>query len=223
MFSAEFWAKWIKYYDKIIGPSIWATLRMLLFTMVFAFILGFALAIALVVTRPGGLKPNKKIYKTLDFIVNMVRSFPIIILIVAISPFTRMVVGTSIGEKAAILPLTIAATPFLARILENAMAEVDTQLIEAARSFGASNFHIIFKVMVKEAIPSIVSGTTLATITYLSCTTMAGAVGAGGLGAVALNYGYHSFNDMVLYTGVIILCIMVQVIQSVGNWLYKKL
>ena len=223
MFDSVFWTKWWRYFEGIIGPSIFATLRLLIATMILAFILGFALSIALVVTRPGGLNPHKKIYKVLDLIVNVVRSFPIIILIVAMSPITKMVVGTTIGEKAAILPLTVAATPFLARILENALIQVDPQLIEAARSFGASNMQIFFRVLLKEAVPGIVSGTTLATITYLSCTTMAGAVGAGGIGAVALNYGYQSFNNMVLYTGVIILCIMVQVIQWVGNWLYKKL
>lgn len=223
MFNEAFLNMWWKYFKGIIFPSISGTLRMLFFTMLFAFVLGFVLAVALVITRPDGLKPNKKIYKILDFIVNTIRSFPIIILIVAISPITRMVVGTTIGEKAAILPLTVTAIPFLARILENALAQVDKQLIEAARSFGASNTQIIFKVMLKEAIPSIVSGTTLATITYLSCTTMAGAVGAGGLGAVALNYGYQSFNNTVLYTSVFLLFIMVQLIQCVGNGLYKKL
>ncbi|PAB59577.1 methionine ABC transporter permease [Anaeromicrobium sediminis] len=223
MFNEAILNMWWKYFKGIIFPSISGTLRMLVFTMVFAFVLGFALAIALIITRPDGLKPNNKVYKVLDFIVNTIRSFPIIILIVAISPITRMVVGTTIGEKAAILPLTLTATPFLARILENALAQVDKQLIEAARSFGASNMQIIFKVMLKEAIPSIVSGTTLATITYLSCTTMAGAVGAGGLGAVALNYGYQSFNNTVLYTSVFLLFVMVQLIQYIGNSLYRKL
>ena len=223
MLSEAFWANLWRYFEGIIGPSIFSTLRMLIATMIFAFILGFLLSIALIVTRYDGLKPNKKIYNFLDFIVNSIRSFPIIILIVAISPITRAVVGTTIGEGAAILPLTIAATPFLAKILENAFIQVDKQLIEAARSFGASNTQIIFKVILKEAIPSIVSGTTLATITYLSATTMAGAVGAGGLGAVALNYGYQSFNNTILYTSVIILFILVNIIQITGNYLYKKL
>lgn len=222
MFDAAFWETWWKYFSVIIWPSIFATIRMLIWTMFFGIVFGFLFAILLVIIRPGGLHPNKALYRVLDFIVNLVRSFPVIILIVAMSPITRMVVGTTIGEKAAILPLAITATPFLARIFENAMIEVDPQLIEAARSFGASDVQIIFRVMVKESIPSILSGTTLAAINYLSCTTMAGAVGAGGLGAVALNYGYQSFNYMVLYTGVIILCIMVQIIQILGNKLYKK-
>lgn len=223
MLNELFWKNWWKYFRGIIGPSIFATLRMVAWTMVLAFIFGFMLAIALVLTRPDGLKPNRRVYKFLDLTVNMIRSFPIIILIVAISPITRAIVGTTIGEKAAILPLTIAAVPFLARILENAFAQVDKQLIEAARSFGASHMQIVFKVIVKESVPSIVSGTTLATINYVSITTLAGAVGAGGLGAVALNYGYQSFNNTILYTCVIILCVMVQFIQRIGDRLYKKL
>ena len=223
MFDSGFWANLWRYFDGIIGPSIFSTLRMLVATMILAFIFGFILAAVLYITHRDGLKPNKTIYRVLDFIVNSIRSFPIIILIVAISPITRAIVGTTIGEKAAILPLTIAAIPFLARILENAFLQVDRQLIEAARSFGASDSQIIFRVIVKEAVPSIVSGTTLATITYLSATTMAGAVGAGGLGAVALNYGYQSFNDMVLYTAVIILLILVYIIQITGDYLYKKI
>ena len=223
MFSQAFWDNWWRYFDGIVGPSIFSTIRMLMATMVLAAVLGLALSIALIVTRPDGLKPNRRVYGVLDFLVNMTRSFPIIILIVAMSPITRAMVGTTIGEKAAILPLTIAATPFLARIFENAFAQVDKQLIEAARSFGASNTQIIFRVMIKEAVPSLVAGMTLATISYLSATTMAGAVGAGGLGAVALNYGYQSFNNTVLYTAVIILCIMVEIIQGIGNYVYKKL
>ncbi len=223
MLNVEFWEKWWRYFNGIIGPSIIDTMYMLTFTMIFAFVFGFMLAIVLIITRPDGLSPRKNIYKTLDFIVNTIRSFPIIILIVAISPFTRLVVGTTIGKNAAILPLTIAAIPFLARILENSFMQVDKQLIEAARSFGASNTQIIFGVIVKESVPSIVNGTTLATINYLACTTLAGAVGAGGLGAVALNYGYQSFNNIVLYTGVVILCIMVYGIQFIGDRVYKNL
>lgn len=223
MFNAAFWNNWWRYFEGVIGPSIFSTLRMLFATMIFAFILGLLLSIALLMTRHDGLNPNKKIYALLDFMVNSIRSFPIIILIVAISPITRSIVGTTIGEKAAILPLTIAATPFLAKILENAFIQVDKQLIEAARSFGASNTQIIFRVVLREAIPSIVTGTTLATITYLSATTLAGAVGAGGLGAVALNYGYQSFNNSILYTCVLILFLLVNIIQVTGNYLYKKL
>jgi D-methionine transport system permease protein len=223
MISQQYLAYWWKYFDGIIAPSIFATLRMLTASMVLSFIFGFAVAVLLILYGPQGLRPAPQKYKIIDFVVNSIRSFPIIILIVAISPITRVIVGTTIGETAAILPLTIAATPFMARILENSLLAVDRQLIEAARSFGASDWQIITKVMVKEAMPSIVSGTTLSTITFLSATTLAGAVGAGGIGAVALNYGYQSFNNTVLYTSVVILFIMVQVIQTTGDWLYKKI
>ena len=223
MFSNEYWQEWRNYLNIIIAPSIGSTLKMLFISMVIAFICGFILAILLVTYGPQGLRPRKKVYNFLDFIVNTIRSFPIIILIVAISPITKIVVGTTIGESAAILPLSLAATPFLARIIENSLREVDKQLIEAARSFGLSDWQIITMIMVKEAVPSIVLGTTLCTITFLGATTMAGAVGAGGIGAVALNYGYQSFNNTILYTSVFILLIMVQIIQCLGNWLYKKI
>ena len=216
-------AYWWKYFEGIIVPSIGATLRMLSASMVLSFVFGFILAYFLVLYGPHGLRPDRSKYKILDFIVNSIRSFPIIILIVAISPVTRIIVGTSIGEKAAIFPLTLTAIPFMARIIENSLKGVDKQLIEAARSFGASDFQIITKVMVKESVPMIVAGTTLATITFLSATTMAGAVGAGGIGAVALNYGYQSFNNTVLYTSVFLLFVMVLIIQWVGDWLYKKI
>lgn len=219
----EYYEYWWKYFDGIIAPSIGATLRMLSVSMLLAFVFGFMLAILMVVYGPQGLRPDARKYKVLDFTVNSIRSFPVIILIVAISPVTRLVVGTSIGEKAAIFPLTLAAMPFMARVIESSLKGVDRQLIEAARSFGASDYQIIMRVMVKEAIPMIVSGTTLSTITFLSATTMAGAVGAGGIGAVALNYGYQSFNNTVLYTSVFILFVMVQVIQFTGDWLYRKL
>ncbi len=219
----DYLAYWWRYFDGIIAPSILATLRMLSVSMILAFLLGFGVAVLLVLYGPQGLRPSPRKYKVIDFLVNSIRSFPIIILIVAISPLTRLMVGTTIGEKAAIFPLTIAATPFMARILESSMKAVDRQLIEAARSFGASDWQIITRVLVKEATPLIVSGTTLSAITFLSATTLAGAVGAGGIGAVALNYGYQSFNNTVLYTSVAILFIMVQIIQITGDWLYKKI
>ncbi|MBP2628135.1 MAG: metP [Firmicutes bacterium] len=222
MFSNEFWIEWLKYFDKIVGPAVFATMRMVGATMILAFIIGFGFAILLAIYGPQGLRPKKKIYNVLEFIVNTTRSFPALILIVAISPITRMVVGTTIGETAAIFPLTIAGAAFIARLLENSFKEVDMQLIEAARSFGASDMQIIFKVMVKESIPSIISIATLALIGFIATSTLAGAVGGGGLGAVALNYGYQSFNNSILYTSVFILFIMVQVVQSVGNWWYKK-
>lgn len=222
MLRGGFGGDFTRYFDRIIGPAIAVTARILIVTMILGFILGFIMSVCLIMYHPQGLRPDKIKYRIVNFLANLIRSFPIIILIVAISPLTRMIVGTTIGEKAAILPLTIAAAPFIAKIFENCYLEVDRQLIEAARSFGASDLQIIFGVMVKESVPSMVSGMTLASISYLAATTLAGAVGAGGIGAVALNYGYQSFNDIVLYSSVLILLVMVQIIQMTGDLIYKR-
>lgn len=218
-FSPEIYDSFIK----IIWPALGATFRMLIVSAGFSTIFGFVLAIVLIVTDTRGLYPNPLLYKFLDFIINTIRSFPFIILLVAIIPFTRMIVGTSIGEQAAIVPLTISATPFIARIIEGSLREVDPQIIEAAKSFGASESQIVFKVIMVEALPSMVSGIILAVISILGGTAMAGVVGAGGLGAVALLYGYQSFNTEIMVVTVILLIIIVQVIQTTGNFVYKKL
>lgn len=211
-----------EYFPKIIIPAIFSTIRMLIFSIVIASIIGFILGIILVLTNEKGLSPNKIVNKTLNFIINTIRAFPILILIVAISPLTKKIVGTSVGEKAAIIPLTIVAIPIMTRIIENAMLEVEESTILAAKSFGASNIQIIFKVYLVESLPSIISGTVLTTILFLGTTTIAGAVGAGGLGAVALNYGYQRYDNYIMYSVIIILLIMVFVIQGLGNLIYKK-
>lgn len=212
--------------SKIIDVMIQAvgqTVYMVFFSTLFASILGFILGIVVTVTSPKGLKPNKIIYNVLDLTINVLRSFPFIILIVFIIPLTRAIVGTPIGEAAAIVPLTIAAAPFVARIIESSLKEVDSGVIEAAKSFGASNTQIIFKVMLKEAVPSIISGLTLTIINIIGYSAMAGSVGAGGLGKVAISYGYQRYQTDVMIVTVIILIIMVQGLQSLGNYLYKKL
>ena len=211
------------YLTEILGEALLQTLYMIIVPTIAATFLGFIMAIILVVTKPKGIKPNKTIYSILGFIVNMVRSFPFIILLIALIPFTRLIVGTSIGETAAIVPITISAAPFIARVIETALNEVDEGLIEAAKSFGATNLQIIFKVIVKEAMPSIVSGITLSIISILGCTAMAGTVGAGGLGKVAIVYGHQRFDTSVMVYVVVTLIIMVQIIQSAGDYAYKKL
>ncbi len=213
----------IKLLSQIVIPELGKTLYMVTISTIFSILFGFILAIILIITYKEGLKPNKAIYQFLDTIINIVRSFPFIILVVAMIPLTRKLVGTSIGENAAIVPLVIAGAPFIARLVESSLKEVNSGLIEAARSFGASNMQIVFKIMIKEAIPSIISGITLAIVSLLGATAMAGAVGAGGLGAIALTYGYQSFNDTIMYGIVIILIIMVQILQTTGNVLYRKL
>ncbi|RXI44733.1 methionine ABC transporter permease [Clostridium tetani] len=208
---------------KILIKALKDTLYMVSLSTLFSVMLGFSLAIILIVTDEKGLKPNKVIYNVLDLIINVLRSFPFIILMIAIIPITKLIVGKSIGREAAIVPLTIAAAPFVARIIESALKEVDTGLIEAAKSFGATTSQILFKVMIKEAFPSIVRGIILTIINLIGYTAMAGAVGGGGLGAVAIQYGYNMFKiDLMVYT-VIILIIIVQIVQGLGNILYNKL
>ncbi|KAJ52629.1 D-methionine transport system permease protein [Clostridium tetanomorphum] len=199
------------------------TVYMVSYATLFAVILGFIFAIILILTDNNGLKPNKFVYSLLDLIINVLRSFPFIILMIAIFPLTKLIVGKSIGRTAAIVPLTIGAAPFVARIIESALKEVDPGLIEAAKSFGATTSQILFKVMIKEAFPSIVRGIILTIINLIGYSTMAGAIGAGGLGDVAIKYGYNGFKtDIMVYT-VIVLIILVQFIQSLGNVLYKNL
>lgn len=208
---------------EIIVPSIFETLYMVGMSTVFSVALGFVLSLTLVTTQDGGLRPNKSVYNVLDFIINILRSFPFIILMIAIFPLTKLMVGKSIGTTAAIVPLTIGATPFAARVIEGAMKEVDSGLIEAAKSFGASTKHILFKVILKEAMPSIVNGITLTIINLIGYSAMAGAVGGGGLGDIAIKYGYYRFQtDIMVYT-VIILILLVQIIQYIGNLIYKYL
>ena len=207
----------------LIIQALGQTIYMVFFSTLFSSVLGFILGIILTVTSPNGLKPNKVIFKFLDVIINILRSFPFIILIVFIIPLTRAIVGTSIGETAAIVPLTIASAPFVARIIESSLKEVDTGVIEAAKSFGASNIQIIFRVMLKEAVPSIIWGLTLTIISIIGYSAMAGCTGAGGLGKVAISYGYQRYQTPVMIVTVIILIVMVQGLQSLGNYLYKRL
>lgn len=199
------------------------TVFMTFYSTIFSVILGFILAVILTISAEDGLRPNRIIYKVLDVIINILRSFPFIILMVFIIPLTRAIVGTSIGKEAAIVPLTFAAAPFVARIIESSLREVDKGVIEAAKSFGASDFQIIFKVMLKEAVPSIVSGLTLTIISIIGYSAMAGTVGGGGLGYLAVSYGYQRFQKDVMIVTVIILIIIVQALQMLGNYLYKKL
>ncbi|WP_086247133.1 methionine ABC transporter permease [Campylobacter vicugnae] len=206
---------------KLLLEATLDTLYMTFVSTFLAFIIGLGLAIILVITNKNGLKPNKAIYNALDIIVNTLRSFPFIILIIVLFPFTKFIVGTSIGTTAAIVPLTIGSAPFIARLIENAMNEVDHGIIEAALSYGATKTQIIFKVIFIEALPSIINAITLTLIVVIGFTAMAGAVGGGGLGDVAMRYGFQRFRpDIMAYT-VIILIAMVQIIQSSGNLLYK--
>jgi len=206
----------------ILLPALLETLYMVLISTALAIVVGFIPAIIMIITYKDGLKPNEAVYKVLDVIVNMLRSFPFIILMIVLIPLTKFIVGKSTGTTAAIVPLTIGCAPFVTRIIESSLKEVDKGVVEAAKSFGASTFQIVFKVMLKEALPSIVSGMTLTLISMVGFSAMAGVIGAGGLGAVAMNYGYYAFKNDVLIVTVIVLIVLVQALQSIGTFIYKR-
>lgn len=210
-------------FKDILLPALLDTLYMVSVSTFFTVILGFIPAVALIITSPKGLRPNALIYKSLNLVINILRSFPFIILMISIFPLTKFIVGTTIGTNAAIVPLTLGAAPFAARIIESALLEVDHGIIEAAKSVGAKNHQIIFKVMIKEAMPTIILGITLTIINIIGYSAMAGTIGGGGLGDIAVKYGYYRFQtDIMIYT-VIILIIVVQIIQGAGNLLYRKM
>ena len=213
--------RFFDYLPGVIVPAVVATFRMLAVSFVLGLLLGVVTAVWLVVTAPRGLRPNRSVYKALNFAISAVRSFPVIILIVAITPLTRLLVGTSIGESAAIVPMTLAVFPIIARAIEVSLNDVDPAVVRAARSFGASDRQIVAKVLFVEALPGIVSGLTSTLIILLGYTTVAGAVGAGGLGAVALTYGYQRFDDVMMYAIVLVLFLVVLAIQAAGGTLYK--
>ena len=199
------------------------TLYMTLVSTLIAYLLGLPMGIALVVMAPGGLKPNKLIYKILDIVVNIVRSIPFLILLMLVIPFTRFVVGRSYGATATIVPLSLAAAPFVARLVESSLLEVDHGVIEAAQSMGASLWNIIWKVLLAEARTSLIVGATIALGTILGSSAMAGVVGGGGLGDIAIRYGYYRYQVDIMIVTVILLVGLVQILQVLGTKLSKKL
>ncbi len=211
-----------KLINRIIFPGLKETIIMHIASCITCFMIGLIFALILVTTNPRGLHPNKLIYGVCGTIINVLRSIPFLILIIAIIPVTRAVCGTVIGTKAAIFGITVAASPLVARLLESSFKEVNPALIEAAKSFGASDRQITFYIIIKEAIPSVVTNMTMAIVSILGFTAMAGVVGAGGLGAVALTYGYQNFDDLVMYSTVLVLIVLVQILQWAGNHVYEK-
>lgn len=208
---------------ELLIKSFWETGYMVVASTVLASLIGIPLGIILTVTRNGHILPNAVINSVLGVIVNATRSTPFIILMVAIIPITRMLVGSSIGTTAAIVPLTISAAPFIARVIESSLLEIDHGVIEAAQSMGASPMQIIYKVLLPEALHSIVLGITLAVIALIGYSAMAGVLGGGGLGDLAIRYGYQRFQPDVMIVTVVILILMVQLIQFIGDTLSKKL
>ncbi|WML42941.1 methionine ABC transporter permease [Neobacillus sp. PS3-40] len=199
------------------------TLQMVGFSLLFSTVLGLPLGILLVVTRKGHLLENLHIFNVLNGIINIFRSVPFIILLVAIIPVTRLIVGTSIGTAAAVVPLVFYAGPYIARLVENSLLEVDQGVIEAAEAMGATPAQIIFRFLIPEALGSLVLSLTIATIGLIGASAMSGAVGGGGLGDLAITYGYQRFDTKVMLITVGMLIVMVQGLQSLGNILSKKI
>lgn len=199
------------------------TLTMVGFSLLFSTLIGIPIGILLVVTRPNHLLENKIVFKCLNTIVNIFRSIPFIILLVAIIPITRFIVGTSIGTSAAIVPLIFYAAPYIARLVENSLLEVNEGVIEVGKAMGATPLQIIFRLLIPEALGSLILGLTIATIGLIGASAMAGAVGGGGLGDLAITYGYQRFDTVVMIITVLILVVLVQGLQTLGNFLSKKI
>lgn len=214
---------WDKVILEMLGEGILTTLYMTLTSTALGYVLGLPMGIALAVTDKKGLKPNPVIYKILDFIANIVRSIPFLILLILLIPFTKFVVGKSYGPSATVVPLVIAAAPFIARMVESSLLEVDKGVIEAAQSMGAGTFSIIWKVLLKEARTSLIVGATIAVGTILGYSAMAGAVGGGGLGDIAIRYGYYRYQTDIMLVTVLLLIILVQILQGIGMMISKKL
>lgn len=213
----------IKKIMMLMPRPLYETLYMVLASTLFSVVLGMPLGIITAISDDGHIWENRHLNKILNTIINIGRSFPFIILMIAVFPITKLIVGKRIGTTAAIVPLTIAAIPFVARLIENAIKEVSPGIVEAALSMGADIKQIIFRVLIPEALPSIVSGITMTIINLIGYSAMAGAIGGGGLGNLAIRFGYQGFQKDVMVGTVIVLILVVQIIQEVGNRIYKKL
>ena len=213
--SAKLWAE--------ISMGIYETIYMTLASTLLGYVIGLPLGVVLIITRKGGIRENAALNQVLGVIVNILRSIPFLILMIAIIPFTRFVMGKSYGSTATIVPLTVAAFPFISRMVESSLSEVDGGVIEAAQAMGATPLQIIRKVYIPEATPSLISGAAIVATNILGYSAMAGSVGGGGLGAIAINYGYYRFNAQVMVVCIAIMVVLVQAVQLVGTRLSVKL
>ena len=215
---AAFWAE----YGELLLEGTRDTMIMVVISTVFAYIIGLPLGVLLSISQPHGIWPHKWFNRILGWIINVGRSLPFIILMIAIMDFTKLIVGTKLGVPGAIVPLVVSAAPFIARMVETSLAEVDAGVVEAAQSMGASRAQIVWKVYLPEAVPSLILGASISIITLIGYTAIAGAVGAGGLGDLAVRYGYQRNIMSVMWVTVIFLIVLVQVIQSLFSWLSAK-
>ena len=208
---------------ELFATSLWETLFMVAISGLAGAAIGIPLGVFLRLTDRGGVLENAPLNRVMGVVVNAVRSTPFIILLVAIIPFTRFITGSSIGTAAAVVPLTLAAAPFVARLVEASLREVDAGLIEAAQAMGASTSQIVFKVLLPEALPGIVGGLTITLVTLTGYSAMAGAIGGGGLGDLGIRYGYQRFLPDVMLAVVLVLIVFVQIVQSLGDWAVRRL
>ncbi len=214
---------WSEEVVTMIENGIVETLYMTLVSTFFGYLFGLPMGVLLCITDKDGLKPNRVIYKILDVIANIVRSIPFLILLILLIPFTRLILGKSYGSTATIVPLVAAAIPFIARMVESSLKEVNAGVVEAARAMGAGTFRIIVKVLLVEGRTSIITGATIAIGTILGYSAMAGAVGGGGLGDIAVRYGYYRYQTDIMIVTVVLLVLTVQIFQSVGMFIAKHL
>ncbi len=213
-------------YWKLVSSPFIQTIQMVAFSTLFSVILGLPIGVLLYITdseEKGGILPKPMLNAVLSRIVNILRSFPFIILMILIMPLSRIILGTAIGTKATIIPLSIAAAPFVARVIESALREVDPGVVQAAKAMGSTNWQIVYKVLIPEAMPSLVSGITLTIINLIGYSAMAGAIGGGGLGDLAIRYGYQRFRSDIMIITVVIIILLVEIIQLVGNKIAAKM
>jgi D-methionine transport system permease protein len=203
--------------------ALWETIGMVLISGTISTLLGIPIGVILVVTRPGNIIENSAVYNVVGKIINVFRSIPFVILLAAIIPFTRLVVGTTIGMKGALVPLVVGSVPFVARQIESALLDIDKGVIEAAQAMGSSSFEIIYRVLLKEGLPGIVYALTITTVSLIGFSAVAGTVGGGGLGDFAIRYGYQYFKTDVMVVTILILLVLVTAIQSFGEFLLRKL
>ncbi|MFG1695455.1 methionine ABC transporter permease [Nonomuraea sp. NPDC049309] len=207
----------------LLGPATLETAAMVGWSTLFTLLLGLPLGVALVVFDRDGLRPLPALKSALGFIVNVGRSLPFIVLMIAIIPFTRLVVGTTIGTAAFVVPLTVGAVPFYARLVETALREVGRDVVQAAQAMGASRTAIVRKVLLPEALPGLVAGLTVTVVALIGYSAMAGTLGGGGLGDLAVRYGYQRFETLLMIVTVVLLLVIVQVLQSLGDWVARRL
>lgn len=214
---------WTSATTDMIITGIGQTLYMTILSTVVGYVFGLPLGVMLAVFDKDGLRPNKAVYKVLDVISNIIRSIPFLILLILIIPLTRLIVGQSYGSSATVVPLVVSAIPFIGRMVESSIKEVDAGVVEAARSMGASDLRIIVKVLLLESRTSLITGATIAIGTILGYSAMAGSVGGGGLGDIAIRYGYYRYESQIMIVTVILLVVLVQVFQSIGMIIASKL